>query len=347
MTYVWPWHFCYTFAIMSETVVSGIRPTGKLHLGNYFGAVQNFLKFQENYPCYFFIADYHSLTTHPTPEDLGGSVYRVFAEYLALGLDPEKCTLYLQSDVPEVAELYLFMNMNAYLGELERVSSFKEKVRSQPNNINAGLLTYPVLMAADILIHHGTRVPVGKDQEQHLEMARTFGNRFNRMYNTEYFNEPFAIGSDDGLVKVPGLTGGGKMSKSAGEADNIYLDDEPEVLRKKIMRAVSDSGPAEAGQPKSQPVQNLFDLMALVCKPDVIAHFDETHKNGSIRYGDLKKQLAEDMETFVAPLRSRIQDTLNNRELVAKAAKTGAEKARESASKTIREVRKIMGFRGI
>jgi tryptophanyl-tRNA synthetase len=239
------------------------------------------------------------------------------------------------------------MNMNAYLGELERVSSFKEKVRSQPNNINAGLLTYPVLMAADILIHHGTRVPVGKDQEQHLEMARTFGNRFNRMYNTEYFNEPFAIGSDDGLVKVPGLTGGGKMSKSAGEADNIYLDDEPEVLRKKIMRAVSDSGPAEAGQPKSQPVQNLFDLMALVCKPDVIAHFDETHKNGSIRYGDLKKQLAEDMETFVAPLRSRIQDTLNNRELVAKAAKTGAEKARESASKTIREVRKIMGFRGI
>ena len=191
---------------MSETVVSGIRPTGKLHLGNYFGAVQNFLKFQENYESFFFIADYHSLTTHPNPEDLNSSVYRVFAEYLALGLDPEKCTLYLQSDVPEVAELYLFLNMNAYLGEQERVSSFKEKVRSQPNNINAGLLTYPVLMAADILLHHGTRVPVGKDQEQHLEMARTFGNRFNRMYNTEFFQEPFAIGSEVGLVKVPGLT---------------------------------------------------------------------------------------------------------------------------------------------
>ena len=332
---------------MSETVVSGIRPTGKLHLGNYFGAVQNFLKFQENYDSYFFIADYHSLTTHPNPEDLNSSVYRVFAEYLALGLDPEKCTLYLQSDVPEVAELYLFLNMNAYLGELERVSSFKEKVRSQPNNINAGLLTYPVLMAADILLHHGTRVPVGKDQEQHLEMARTFGNRFNRMYNKEYFKEPFAIGSDDGLVKVPGLTGGGKMSKSAGEADSIYLDDEPEVLRKKIMRAVSDNGPADPGAPKSQPVQNLFDLMALVCQADVIAFYDKAHSEGSIRYGDMKKQLAEDMETFIAPLRNRIQDTLKDRERVSKAARMGAEKARSSAAKTIAEVRNIIGFKGI
>jgi tryptophanyl-tRNA synthetase len=332
---------------MSETVVSGIRPTGKLHLGNYFGAVQNFLKFQENYESFFFIADYHSLTTHPNPEDLNSSVYRVFAEYLALGLDPEKCTLYLQSDVPEVAELYLFLNMNAYLGELERVSSFKEKVRSQPNNINAGLLTYPVLMAADILLHHGTRVPVGKDQEQHLEMARTFGNRFNRMYNTEFFQEPFAIGSEVGLVKVPGLTGGGKMSKSAGEADSIYLDDEPEVLRKKIMRAVSDSGPADPGAAKSQPVQNLFDLMALVCQPDVIDFFDKAHSEGTIRYGDLKKQLAEDMENFIAPLRNRIQDTLKDRERVRKAAQMGAQKARASAVKTVADVRKIIGFKGI
>jgi tryptophanyl-tRNA synthetase len=237
--------------------------------------------------------------------------------------------------------------MNAYLGELERVSSFKEKVRSQPNNINAGLLTYPVLMAADILLHHGTRVPVGKDQEQHLEMARTFGNRFNRMYNTEFFQEPFAIGSEVGLVKVPGLTGGGKMSKSAGEADSIYLDDEPEVLRKKIMRAVSDSGPADPGAAKSQPVQNLFDLMALVCQPDVIDFFDKAHSEGTIRYGDLKKQLAEDMENFIAPLRNRIQDTLKDRERVRKAAQMGAQKARASAVKTVADVRKIIGFKGI
>ncbi len=330
---------------MSEIVVSGIRPTGKLHLGNYFGAVQNFLKLQEAHEAYFFIADYHSLTTHPTPADLNASVYRVFAEYLALGLNPEKCTLYLQSDLPQTAELYLFLNMNAYKGELERVTSFKEKARSQPDNINAGLLTYPVLMAADILIHKGTRVPVGKDQEQHLEMARTFANRFNRLYQTEIFGEPQAFSFGDKLVKVPGLTGGGKMSKSAGEADNIYLDDDAVVLQKKIMRAVSDSGPSEPGAPKSQAVQNLFDLMELVCAPDVIAQFDKDHKAGTIRYGDLKKQLAADMETFVAPLREKIREMLANKDAVKKAAAIGAEKARESAEKTMKEVRQAIGFR--
>lgn len=330
---------------MSEIVVSGIRPTGKLHLGNYFGAVKNFLKLQETQTSYFFIADYHSLTTHPTPADLNSSVYRVFAEYLALGLDPDKCTLYIQSDLPEIAELYLFLNMNAYKGELERVSSFKEKVRNQPDNVNAGLLTYPVLMAADIIIHKGTHVPVGKDQEQHLEMARTFANRFNRLYNCEVFNEPQAFNFNAKLVKVPGLTGGGKMSKSAGENDSIYLDDDADVLKKKIMRAVSDSGPAEAGSAKSVPVQNLFDLMELVCKQDIIAHFNKAHADGTIRYGDLKKQLAEDMEAFIAPMRKSIIDTISNKNLVSKAAKTGAEKARESAQKTMKEVRETIGFR--
>jgi tryptophanyl-tRNA synthetase len=337
----------FIFAAMSEIVVSGIRPTGKLHLGNYFGAVQNFLKLQEAHDSYFFIADYHSLTTHPTPADLHGSVYRVFAEYLALGLDPEKCTLYLQSDLPETAELYMFLNMNAYMGELERVASFKEKVRNHPENVNAGLLTYPVLMAADILLHKGTRVPVGKDQEQHLEMARTFSNRFNRLYQTEYFQEPQAFTFGDKLIKVPGLTGQGKMSKSAGEADCIYLDDDTEVLKKKIMRAVSDSGPAEPGTPKSAPVQNLFELMALVSSADTFAAFDEAHGNSTIRYGDMKKQLAEDMEVFVAPLRDKIRAALGNPSIVAKAAARGAEKARASAQKTMKEVREIIGFRSL
>ncbi len=330
---------------MSEIVVSGIRPTGKLHLGNYFGAVQNFLKLQETQTCYFFIADYHSLTTHPTPVDLSSSVYRVLAENLALGLDPEKCTLYIQSDLPETAELYLFLNMNAYKGELERAASFKEKVRSHPDNVNAGLLTYPVLMAADILIHKGTKVPVGKDQEQHLEMARTFANRFNRLYNCEVFHEPFAFSLGGSLVKIPGLTGGGKMSKSAGEADSIYLDEPADELKKKIMRAVSDSGPTEPGSSKSPPVQNLFDLMNLVCGKDVIQHFEKSHTEGTIRYGDLKKQLAEDMEIFIAPLRQKITDTLSNNDYVAKAAKIGAEKAHESAKKTMREVRDTIGIR--
>lgn len=330
---------------MKEIVVSGIRPTGKLHLGNYFGAFKNFLTLQEQFDSYFFIADYHSLTTHPTPGDLKSSVRRVLAEYIALGLDPEKCTIYLQSDLPETAELYLFLNMNAYLGELERVTSFKDKARTQPNNINAGLLTYPVLMAADILIHKGVKVPVGKDQEQHLEMARTFANRFNRLYECEIFPEPQAFSVGQKLIKVPGLTGGGKMSKSAGEADSIYLDEPAESLNKKIMRAVSDSGPTVAGAPKSQPVQNLFDLMELVCAPDAIAFFDEEHKKGSIRYGDLKKQLAQDMEVFIAPLRDAINSTLANDKKLDEIAHFGAEKARKSARTTLAEVREAIGFK--
>ena len=328
-----------------ETVVSGIRPTGMLHIGNYFGAVRNFIQLQESYPCFFFIADFHSLTTHPTPGDLHGSVKRVLAEYLAAGLDPEKSTLYLQSDVPEVTELYLYLNMNAYLGELERVSSFKEKARSQPDNINAGLLTYPVLMAADILLHKGTRVPVGKDQEQHLEMARTFGNRFNRLYQAEIFPEPQAFSETKELVKVPGLTGAGKMSKSAGEADCIYLAEPADSLNKKIMRAKTDSGPATPGEQPSQAVQNLFDLMHLVCSSEVCAHYRETYDLGTIRYGDMKKQLAEDMERFIAPWREKISGILADDALLARTALLGAEKARASAAATLNEVRNLIGFR--
>ena len=168
-----------------ETVLSGIRPTGNLHLGNYYGAVTSFIKLQEAYKCLFFIADWHSLTTHPTPGDIQNSVRTILAEYLACGLDPEKATIYVQSDVPEVIELYLYLNMNAYLGELERVTSFKDKARKQPDNVNAGLLTYPSLMAADILIHKANKVPVGKDQEQNMEMARKFGRRFNSQKGDE------------------------------------------------------------------------------------------------------------------------------------------------------------------
>jgi tryptophanyl-tRNA synthetase len=330
-----------------EKVVSGIRPTGKLHLGNYFGAVKNFIRMQNEFDSYFFIADYHSLTTHPTPGDLHSSVKRVLAEYIALGLDPEKCTLYLQSDLPQTAELYMFLNMNAYLGELQRLTSFKDKIRDQPDNVNAGLLTYPVLMAADILLHKGLKVPVGKDQEQHLEMARTFGNRFNRLYSVEYFPEPQAFNYNQNLVKVPGLTGQGKMSKSAGEADSIFMSDSEEVMRKKIMKAVTSSveGPSEPGSEKPLPIQNLFDLMGLVCENHVVAKFEADYYEGIIRFGDLKKQLADDMNVFLDPFRNKINEVLADDALLSKVAKLGAEKASESANKTISEVREIIGFK--
>lgn len=328
-----------------ETVVSGIRSTGKLHLGNYYGAVQNFVKMQHEYNCFFFIADYHSLTTHPTPDQLHTHVKQVLVEYLAAGIDPEKATIYVQSDVPEALELYLFLNMNAYMGELERSTSFKDKVRGNPDNVNAGLLTYPVLMAADILIHKATKVPVGKDQEQHLEMARTFGNRFNRLYKNDYFPEPYAFSFSDKLVKIPGLDGKGKMGKSEGEANAVYLSDSENVIRKKVMRAVTDGGPTEPNSVKPGSIQNLFDLMKVVSSADTFEHFDELFNNCQIKYGDLKKQLAEDIVIATTPVRERINDIAANTAYLKEVSEYGASKARESAARTIKEVREIIGFK--
>ncbi|HOO83475.1 MAG TPA: tryptophan--tRNA ligase [Prolixibacteraceae bacterium] len=326
------------------TVVSGIRPTGYLHLGNYFGAVRSFLKMQEDYNCYFFIADIHSLTTHPTPENLQAGVKQVLAEYLACGIDPEKATIFIQSDVPEVSELYAFLNMNAYLGELERTTSFKDKARQQPENVNAGLLTYPVLMAADIIIHKAQFVPVGKDQEQNLEMARKFAGRFNRMYNSELFPlpQPFTFDGGD-MIKVPGLDGSGKMGKSEG--NGIFLYEDPKSIRKKVMRAVSDAGPTEPNSPKSEAVQNLFTLLKIVSTPEIVTQFDAAYNDCSIRYGDLKKQLAEDIVAFTTPIRERIDEILKDEAYMGKVARMGAEKARESAQKTLEEVKQLIGFR--
>lgn len=329
-----------------ETVVSGIRPTGNLHLGNYFGAVKNFLKMQETNNCYFFIADYHSLTTHPTPGDLHGNVKQVLVEYLAAGLDPEKSTLYIQSDLPETAELYLLLNMNAYLGELERVTSFKDKVRKQPENVNAGLLTYPTLMAADVIIHKAKKVPVGKDQEQNLEMMRTFARRFNRMYKTDFFPIPTAFNFGQQLVKVPGLDGTGKMGKSEGAGNALFLNDEEKVIRKKVMRAVTDSGPTEMNQQKPEAIQNLFTILSIVSQKEIVEEFDHLYNSCQIRYGDLKKKLAEDIIAFTAPIRERILELNADEAYLRKVVSQGAEKARISARPTLKEVREIIGFRG-
>lgn len=326
-----------------QTVVSGIRPTGNLHLGNYFGAVRAFTQMQNEYNCYFFIADWHSLTTHPHPDDIIRSTNTILAEYLACGIDPEKATIYVQSDVREVLELYLYLNMNAYLGELERTTSFKDKARQQPDNVNAGLLTYPSLMAADILMHKAVKVPVGKDQEQNMEMARKFARRFNTIYGVDFFTEPQSFSLGERALKVPGLDGSGKMGKSEGNA--IYLIDDEKTISKKVMRAVTDAGPTKPNSEKPEPIQNLFTLMEIVSTPEVYQHFDGLYNDCAIRYGDMKKQLAADINAFCAPIRERILDIQGDKELLSRVARIGAEKARESASKTIDEVRHIIGFR--
>ena len=326
-----------------DIVLSGIRSTGKLHLGNYYGALQNFIRMQEDNKCYFFIADIHSLTTHPNPRLLHENVKNVLVDYLAAGIDPEKSVIYVQSDLLETAELYLYLNMHAYLGELSKTSSFKEKARKQPENVNAGLLTYPTLMAADILIHNADKVPVGKDQEQHLEMTRRFARRFNHFYDVEYFKEPVAYNFGKELVKIPGLDGSGKMGKSEGNA--IYLSDTPKDIEKKVKRALTDSGPTEQNSVKPDYIENLFTILNVVSTPDVVKHYEDKWNSCEIRYGDFKKQLAEDIIKVTAPIRERILEIERDDAYLKKVTREGAEKARESASKTLNNVREIMGFK--
>ena len=326
-----------------EKVVSGIRPTGNLHLGNYYGAVKSFVKMQDEYDCMFFIADWHSLTTHPKPEDIQESARTILAEYLACGLDPQKAPIYIQSDVKETLELYLFLNMNMYLGELERVTTFKEKARKQPNNVNAGLLTYPTLMAADILQHRANKVPVGRDQEQNMEMARKCARRFNNIYGVEFFPEPQNFYFAEKAVKVPGLDGTGKMGKSEGNC--IYLRDDDKTITKKVMKAVTDLGPQTPNSERPEIIENLFTFLLLCANEEAYRYYDEKWNDCTLRYGDLKKEIAANLVKTVAPIRERILEFSSNRELLDRIAKEGAERARESALATIKEVRRIIGFR--
>ncbi len=324
-------------------VMSGIRPTGMVHLGNYFGAIQNYVKMQNDYTCFFMIADLHSLTTHPDTSALRSNVQRVLAENIACGLDPEKATLYCQSHVYETGELYLYLNMLAYKGELEKTVTFKDKARQHPDNINAGLLTYPVLQTADIIMHRASYVPVGKDQEQHLEMARNYVNRFNHRYG-DIFPEPHAFNFNIALVKVPGLDGSGKMSKSENSMSTLYFADDDEMIRKKIMKAKTDNGPTEMNAQKPDYIENIFMLMKLVCSEEVIRKYEADFNQCNIRYGDLKKQLAEDMIAFMRPIREKTNDILANEQYLLEVMKNGAEKARESARITMGLVRKAMGL---
>jgi tryptophanyl-tRNA synthetase len=326
-----------------EIVMGGIRPTGFLHLGNYFGALRNFVLMQEEYECFFMLADLHSLTTHPDTKELKQHVHRVLAEYIACGMDPDKVALYCQSHVHETSELYLYLNMLAYTGELEKTVTFKDKVRQHPNNVNAGLLTYPVLQSADIFLHRAHLVPVGKDQEQHLEMARNFAARFNHRYG-EVFPEPVAFNFGSQLSKVPSLDGTGKMSKSENLNATIYLNDDDELIRKKVKKAKSDSGPTEKNTPKPDYIENLFALMKLVSSEEVIRKFEDDYNNASIQYGKMKDQLADDMILYIGPIREKVNTILNNENYLKEVMEKGAEKARKSARATMDVVRQAMGL---
>ena len=327
-----------------EIVMSGIRPTGFLHLGNYFGAIRNYVKMQDDFECFFMVADLHSLTTHPDTKELKANVHRVLAENIACGLDPDKVALYCQSHVHQTSELYLYLNMLAYKGELEKTSTFKDKVRLQPENVNAGLLTYPVLQAADIMIHRAGFVPVGKDQEQHLEMARNFAQRFNHRYGN-LFPEPAAFNFGEALIKVPGLDGAGKMSKSENQNATLYLSDDDETIRKKVMKSKTDAGPTKNNSEKPEEIKNLFMLLNLVSEASVVKQFEDEYAGCTIRYGDLKKQLTEDMIRFITPIREKAEHIYRDEKKLKQLVEDGTEKARKSAGETIRMTREIMGLK--
>jgi tryptophanyl-tRNA synthetase len=298
-----------------EIVLSGMRSSGQLHLGNYLGAAMNFVKMQHDYQCFFFIADWHSLTTSHDPVALQASVKEVLANYLGVGIDPEK------------------------------TASFKEKIRAKDVTVNAGLLTYPSLMAADILIHRAKFVPVGKDQEQHLEMTRTFANRFNHVYQTDFLPEPTAFNYGAELIKIPSLGGEGKMSKSDNNGNNaIFLTDSTEIILSKFKKAKTDGGPSEKNQAKPQEIENLFTILKYVSSSDKYAEFDESYNNCNIRYGELKLQLAKDTDLFLAPIRERILALKSDEKYLKEVSEFGKEKARKSAKTTLDGVRDVMGL---
>ncbi len=298
---------------------------------------------QDEYKSFICVVDWHSLTTHPDTKLLKPNVHRLLAELVACGVDPDKVVLYVQSDVPQIAELYLYLNMMAYKGELEKTPTFKDKVRQHPENVNAGLLTYPVLQAADILIHRAIHVPVGKDQEQHLEMARNFAERFNHRYG-ETFSLPYAFNYGSELIKIMSLDGNGKMSKSDNEMATLYLEDEDDMIRKKIMKAKTDSGPTEPNSIKPDYIENILGLMKLVSSKETVDKFETDFNNCSIRYGDMKKQLAEDMVGFMKPFREKANAIKNDEAYLSKIIRTGGEKARENAEATIQLVRNAIGI---
>ncbi len=319
-------------------VLSGIQPSGQLHIGNFFGAMRRQLELQAEHECFYFIADYHALTSNPSRKDLQARWIDVALDYLALGLDPEKTVFWRQSDVPEVVELMWILSCVTPMGLLQRCVSFKDKV-AQGLSPNHGLFAYPVLQAADILIFKSDLVPVGADQKQHIEVTRDVALRFNNAYG-----EILAV-PEEHIIKsvavVPGLDGR-KMSKSYGNTLGIF---EPEKqMHKKIMRIVTDSTPVE--EPKVPEKCNVFALLKLVADADEITEWDKRYRAGGMGYGEAKKRLAELMIEYFEPYRRKRADLAQKPDYVRDVLADGARRARAVASKTLAEVRDAVGLGG-
>jgi len=318
-------------------ILSGIQPSGKLHIGNFFGAMRQHLQLQAEHDCFYFIADFHALTSNPAPAEVAGHTLDVAMDYIALGLDTEKTVFWRQSDVPEVTELTWLLSCVTPMGLLQRCTSYKDKV-AQGLSPNHGLFAYPVLQAADILIYNSDLVPVGADQKQHIEVTRDIAIRFNNAYS-----KVFTVPKEhiiESVAVVPGIDGR-KMSKSYGNTIEIF---EPEdSVRKKIMKIVTDSTPVE--DPKNPDKCNVFALLKLVASPDELAEWENKYRNGGMGYGQAKKRLAELITDYFKPFRQKRTELENNIDYVNEVLASGAERAKAVARETLEKARQAIGLR--
>ncbi len=325
-----------------KKVLSGVQSTGRLTLGNYFGAINNWVEMQEEYDCYYMIANLHSLTVRNDPETLKNNTKKIIALYLAAGLDPQKNTLFIQSQVKEHAELSWILNCYTYMGELSRMTQFKDKSEKHTDNINAGLFTYPVLMAADILLYQADYVPVGVDQMQHLEITRDIAERFNKLYGKTFVIPEVYLGKVSS--KIMGLQDPtAKMSKSATNLnDVIFLEDEPDLILKKFKKAVTDSENKVQYNPENKPgVSNLMQIYSSATGSTLKEIEKEFEGSG---YGDFKTKVAEAVISKLEPIQNKYNDLLNNQGYLEEIYTRGAEKARELASKTLKDVKERIGI---
>lgn len=322
------------------TTISGMQPTGKLHIGNYLGALKNFVKLQDKYQGFFMIADQHSLTETMEPARLREQILDLVAAYIAAGLDPKKCTIFLQSLVPEHAELGWIFSCLTPIGELERMTQYKDKAARQKENINAGLFTYPTLMAADILMYHPAIVPVGNDQDQHVELTRATVRRFNNRFG-ETFQEPQALHTP--APRVMSLNDPTKKMSKSVPSSCLFLEDSPVAIKEKISRAVTDTGPHEAGV-MSPGVANLFMLMEAFSQPKIVERFRDEYHEGVLRYSELKTQLSADMIAVLEPFQKKYASIRKQPKKLMNILKTGSAQAHKVATKTMKVVRDRVGL---
>ncbi|HBF6796025.1 TPA: tryptophan--tRNA ligase [Clostridioides difficile] len=328
---------------MSEkkVIFSGAQPSGKMTLGNYLGAIKNWTELQDNYDCYYSIVDLHAITVPQDPKVLRANTIELLAQYIACGLDPEKNTIFIQSHVKEHVELMWVLNTMTYMGELSRMTQFKDKSQKSEANLNAGLFTYPVLMAADILLYQTDLVPVGDDQKQHLELARDLANRFNNRFSPT-FVVPEGYYPKGGARVMSLQEPTKKMSKSdSNENAFILLADDSDSIKRKIKRSVTDSLGVVKYNDEQPGIKNLIDIYSNLSKKSIEEIVNMYEGKG---YGIFKEDVAEVVSEALRPIREKYVDLLNNKDYLEKIYSMGAEKAEKQARKTLRKVYKKVGF---